>query len=70
MFVLGNGNDKFQTHIGRAKFQSMNDSQVNSRLQSDCEWWDAKVNNINSPFEPSNDFNDRIATFVGDEFIV
>ncbi len=70
MFVLGNGKDKFQTHIGREKFQAMNNAEVDARLQSDCEWWDAKIDNTNSSFEPSSGFNDRIATFVDDEFIV
>ena len=67
VFVIDN---KFQVHIRRERFQAMNNAEVNSRLQAACAWWDAKVNNTNTPYDPSAGFLTRISTFVDDEFIV
>ena len=61
---------KFQTHIRRADFQRMTNEEVDARLQNDCEWWDAKVNNTNVEYEPTAAFNARVASFVDDKFIV
>ena len=67
VFVIDN---KFQTHIGREEFETMTDQEVDDRLLKDCQWWDAKVNNTAKPYEPTEEFNNRIASFVGDEIIV
>lgn len=60
----------FQTRIRRGKFIGMTNAQVEARILNDCEWWDAKINDTNIPYEPTAGFLTRIATFVDDEITV
>ena len=68
--VMFDIDDVFQVQIGRGKFIGMTNQQVEDRIQADCEWWDAKVNETDTPYEPTAGFNNRMATFVDDEFTV